>query len=216
MCKLQQLQRIVPFNDTWKISVDVTYLSFLSSAFLAEELKYATHVTADHHGNGSNSRFCVVAMDQRYRSMPPTDNNSHGETSTPEEECCMFWRRRKIEDVTRCVSVQWRNSDQDEEYAIWFQRESSQKSNSRPGDIHRSEGQHVALQRHVLCLYMVRFWNRPLAEFLVKSALVKEGTLVAISQFAKSQPGASWNFEHPKVSKPSGNCMLGRARRLNL
>lgn len=48
------------------------------------------------------------------------------------------------------------------------------------------------------CVYMVRYWNRPLAERIAKDAGVS--TIIAVSQFGKPRVGAPWPFPHPKVS----------------
>ncbi|CAB9508887.1 expressed unknown protein [Seminavis robusta] len=148
-------------------------------AFLAEELK----ATAT---NKRVATFRVVAMDQRYRSLQSRAGNdiqARDPQVDPVEECIQFWKRRGIEYETRCVSVHWGNQTQD--HAQWFRKQQQQSGTTTT---------------HLLCLFMVRFWNQSLMEFLATSdtELVKEGTLVAVSQFAKPHPGASWNFDHPK------------------
>ena len=205
--------------------------------FLAEELKaIGTRVAATKRPS-----FCVVGMDQRYRralrkpsmqksngtAMNPkkrplspdhntkdeeadddkgtkrsliSSNKSNTEKQYPseEEECVQFWNRRNLKDVTRCASVQFENTNQGNQHLHWFQQQRQHQQQS-----------HV----RVLCLYMVRFWNQSLLEFLANHGsnacedddddgavvVVESGTLVAVSQFAKPSAGAPWPFEHPKV-----------------
>jgi len=146
-------------------------------------------------------KFCVVAMDQRYRSLTT-------------EECILFWKRRGVGDVTRCVSVQWGNYAQEKqhEHGTWFQE---QKGATATTEVNEStsittctntsnqqdakEPANERKKKQILCIYLVRFWNVSLMEFLSQSSLVDTGTLIAVSQFAKPYAGASWTFEHPKV-----------------
>ena len=124
-----------------------------------------------------------------------------------EEECIQFWNRRGLKDVTRCALVQFGNTNQDnnhQDLQQWFRQQQQQQQQQRS-----REGEEESRVR-VLCIYMVRFWNQNLLEFLANydddcgdggdSALLLEpGTLVAVSQFAKPYAGAPWPFEHPKV-----------------
>lgn len=55
-------------------------------------------------------------------------------------------------------------------------------------------------ERIVLCFYAVRFWNRKLVTFLAESDKLESGTIFAMSHFCKPHAGASWDFDHPKVS----------------
>lgn len=52
----------------------------------------------------------------------------------------------------------------------------------------------------VVCFNAVRFLNRKLNVFLAGYSDLKPGTLFAVSHFCKPYPGASWDFDHPKVS----------------
>lgn len=138
--------------------------------FLAEELKAATC--------SSNNNFCVVAMDQRYRNLK----------SGGEQEECLFFQRRHVGGVTKCVAIQWSSSNDDNKHKEWFQQQQQQQEQQTG----------TGSNSRVLCLYMVRFWNKSLMEFLAESKLLEKGTLVAVSQFTKAAAGASWDFEHPK------------------
>ena len=178
-----------------KILFELAHLPFATSspvvssdsAFLAEESKAAASNTP------FLAKFRVMAMDQRYRSLQSTEMNTKKDITTSKdkeeevEECTQFWKRRGIEMETRCVSVHWGNQTQP--HASWFQQQQQQPNTK------------------LLCLFLVRFWNQSLMEFLANSStsLVKEGTLVAVSQFAKPHPGASWNFDHPKVRSTQYN-----------
>ena len=82
-----------------------------------------------------------------------------------------FFQRRHVQDVTDCRQVQLNNVEQVMD------------------GIHSSR---------VICLFAVRYWNRPLFERLAQSDQLASGTIIAISQFGKPHVGAPWNFAHPK------------------
>lgn len=49
------------------------------------------------------------------------------------------------------------------------------------------------------CFYAVRFWNKALFRCILDSAaILRNGTLVAISHFGKATPDAEWPHAHPK------------------
>jgi hypothetical protein len=101
------------------------------------------------------------------------------QTVATNEECNHFYKRRGVGDMTACRRVRLEDWD---EFSGELKRIINRQNNGR-----------------VLCLFAVRFWNRPLVEQLVSSPLIAPGTIFAISQFGKPSPDATWDFAHPKV-----------------
>ena len=132
------------------------------------------------------------------------EQQQHHPSEGEEEECIQFWNRRRLKDVTRCASVQFGKPSEGNQHFHCFQQQQQQQQQQQKGKI------------RVLCLYMVRFWNQSLLEFLANhskndaydddTTVVESGTLVAVSQFAKPFAGAPWPFEHPKVRECCKHC----------
>lgn len=141
--------------------------------FLAEELKAASaHVAANHPSCLPPTNFCVVAVDQRYRS-------DH------QKVCHQFWQRRRVADVTDTKRLDLNDVDATLQAIQDAQRD----------DDIANHGVKSAIR----CLYAVRFWNRPMIEGIARTTVLQPGTIFAISQFGKPHPGAEWKFAHPKV-----------------
>jgi len=52
---------------------------------------------------------------------------------------------------------------------------------------------------HIVCLYAIHVWNVTLVNWIAKDVPLEQGTLFAITHVCKPYPGASWDFNHPKV-----------------
>jgi hypothetical protein len=145
-------------------------------------------------GAGSGRDVCFLAEQLReHLRLPQAVSESKPATNTAikvvgldqryqkavaaDEECNHFYGRRGIGDMTACRRIRLEDWD---EFAGELQR--TNRENGR-----------------VLCLFAVRFWNRPLVEQLVRSPMIAPGTIFAISQFGKPSPDATWDFAHPKV-----------------
>ena len=88
------------------------------------------------------------------------------------KRCEPFWRHRQVADLTKATNL-----------------------NLSKLELVDQELSHS----NVICFYAVRFLNRKLISFLVKSSNLKSGTILAMSHFCKPQKGVEWKFEHPKV-----------------
>jgi hypothetical protein len=134
-------------------------------------------------GSGRDVGFLAEQLRERLQPEPANTllvvglDQRYQETVAANEECARFWSRRGVGDMTACRRIRLEDWD---EFSEELQR--TNRQNSR-----------------VLCLFAVRFWNRPLVERLVSSPMIAPGTIFAISQFGKPSPDATWDFAHPKV-----------------
>jgi hypothetical protein len=137
-------------------------------------------------GAGSGRDVCFLAEQLREQLRLPESESAvkvvgldqrYQKSVAANEECNQFYGRRGVGKMTACRRIRLEDWD---EFSGELQR--TNRENGR-----------------VLCLFAVRFWNRPLVEQLVSSPMIEPGTIFAISQFGKPSPDATWDFAHPKV-----------------
>jgi hypothetical protein len=155
------------------------------ACYLAETL-YATMSCTNNDNNDINGHattikeppFCVVAWDQRYRK----------ET---EDECTHFFARRNVTHITdvRHVQVHDTHDGLPEPFRSLLHHHDKTATVSSP------------MTLPVVCLYSVRFYNRPLWMWLARHgpSYLPNGCIVALSHFGKPTLNAPWPFDHPHV-----------------
>lgn len=129
--------------------------------------------------------------------------------------CLPFWKRRQVESNTCHILLDLHNVAQVEH--VWTER--TARRNSSNGNGHGNNGNDKMIRSIVCCCYAVRFYHRPLLEWLLhhvspsssssqahaeenRHEKIRSCTIpfvVAVSHFCKPSPEASWNFDHPKV-----------------
>jgi hypothetical protein len=129
----------------------------------------------DEHHLEPSLLFRVVGMDHRYRS------------GAGSESLQAFLRREGVEDVAEGRHMDLSLGKDN------YEDDGLSSSLSCGGGCFRR----AFLQEKPVCVYAVRFWNRPLWEFVRDRA--EAGTIVAVSHFAKPAEGSGWPFSHPKV-----------------
>jgi hypothetical protein len=94
--------------------------------------------------------------------------------------CVPLWKYRNVQDITHS-----RLLDLKKLKTVW-----NEIRNDDSGDGDDNDG--------IACLYVIRFLNRNVVQYIAHDAPLKRGTMFAMSHFCKERDEVEWNFDHPK------------------
>jgi hypothetical protein len=183
----QQQQHVQNRDSPRRIQISIVDLGAgigRDACYLAEQCQSSTTVMLS---SSSTTDVKIWALDQRYRTTDNSLQNDDNDNPTRQ-----FWNRRGVGDaLAQCVTMDLNNVERVFEFVsslLLPEQNSTSPHDNDPNHHH-----------HILCIYAVRFYHRPLLRALWEA--VPTGTLFGISHFVQiSDP---WNSKYcsPKASK---------------
>ena len=174
---------------------DICFLAEESKAYYMARQQGQLSSCSSSHSSSSRSSSTTTSSSSSIASLPiQFVGVDHHKGSA--QRCLPFWKHHSIHDCTQTKRLNLKQlklvKDAWEEVILARQDEGEEQS---------TQPSRFTVGERLICLYAVRYWNRPLVQYIVDSTLLSKGTIFALSHFCKPFVGASWDYDHPKVRR---------------